>query len=205
MLMAVQTNGSRCDAPSLLLVGGAPASGKSMLCRQLSQRYGAAPWAKDALKEILFETLGTGEALGPARAQWSRSLSDASFGLLFHLAATLLQSPGPPRVVILEGNFRPGEHEAAVQGLLTASGACLIQVLCQASAATRAARLAGRLADPVRHPAHRDARIDAGAPTPGFLALPGARLTFDSDSDRVALPELYRALDALLSSAARAP
>jgi predicted kinase len=203
MLMAAQTNGSRCDAPRLLLIAGAPASGKSVLSRQLSQRYGAALCAKDALKEILFEALGTGEALGTARAQWSRSLSDASFALLFHLAATLLQYAGPPRVVILEGNFRPGEHEAALQALLKASGARLIQVLCQASPTTRAARLAARLADPLRHPAHHDASIDAGAPPPGFLELPGARQRFDTDS--VGLPELYRALDALLGSAAPAP
>jgi hypothetical protein len=110
-------------------------------------------------------------------------------------------------VVVLEGNFRPGAHEAALQELLTASGARLIQVLCRASPTTRAARLAARRADPRRHPAHRDASIDAGAPPPGFLELPGARQTLDTDSetDSVGLAELYRALDALLELAAPAP
>jgi len=173
-------------AASLLLIGGAPASGKTQLARRLSQRYGAILCSKDALKEILFGTLGTGEALGAARERWSRNLSDASFALMFHLAGLLSPPPPPPpppptasrRLLILEGNFRPGEHERALQALRVP----IVQILCEASASTRALRLAARAADLTRHPAHHDENVDASAPTPGFLELPGTRLRFDTDS-----------------------
>jgi hypothetical protein len=57
-----------------------------------------------------------------------------------------------------------------------------VQILCQASPATRAARLAARATDATRHRAHQAVRIDAQRPTPGYLELPGARILFISES-----------------------
>jgi predicted kinase len=200
MLMQAEPNVSRSPAPCLLLVGGAPASGKTHLAGLLATRYGAALCGKDALKEILFETLGIGarpreEALGDDRAGWSRRLSNASFALMFHFALLLLRSR---RLLLLEGNFRPGEHEGPLAELLSAGGASLVQILCRAGAATRAARLAARASDPGRHPAHRDVDIDVTRPLPDFLQLPGMRLGFDSEAGAPALESLCRKLDALL-------
>ena len=199
--MAGEPNGSSPIAPRLLLVGGAPASGKTQLARQLAARYGAALCTKDEIKEILFETLAApaeyaqcgGDTLSVG---WSRRLSDASFALQFHFAATLLRAQ---RCVLLEGNFRPGEHEVPLTALLSAAGAQAIQILCQASSATRAARLAARAGDAGRHPAHHDERINAHQPGPDFLDLPGARLNCSSDADSPqALAVLCAELDALL-------
>ena len=191
-----------------MLVGGAPASGKTQLARQLAARYGALLCAKDQIKEVLFDTLGTGpqSAASPAVSAspaasagaglWSRRLSDASFALMFHLAPALLHAQRP---LLLEGNFRPGEHESAVAPLLCAGRAQLIQILCYASIATRAARLAARADDATRHPAHQDARIDVHRPAPCFLALPGMQLSYDSELDpRGALERLFAELDVRL-------
>lgn len=209
--MSAEPNGFVREAPWLLLVGGAPASGKTQLARQLAARYGALLCTKDQLKEVLFDTLGTGHAeastaalpAGAARAgftppppDWSRRLSDASFALMFQLTPALLHARRP---VLLEGNFRPGEHEAPLAALLSVAHAQLIQILCFASSATRAARLAARAGDPTRHPAHQDARIDVHRPAPSFLALPGARLSYDSDLDaQCAFEQLCRELDGRL-------
>jgi predicted kinase len=179
--MGSEPNGSVCIAPRLLLIGGAPASGKTQLARQLAARFGAALCSKDEIKEILFETLASGaqSAQTPPAAQsalWSRRLSNTSFALQFHFATALLRAH---RLVLLEGNFRPGEHEVPLTALLGAgSGARLIQVLCEASVATRAERLAARAADPTRHALHQDALIDAQRPSPQFLELPGTRLYY---------------------------
>ena len=197
--MSAEPNGFVRDAPWLLLVGGAPASGKTQLARQLAARYGALLCSKDQLKEVLFDTLGTGQAVAaPAGTTlpppgWSRRLSDASFALMFQLAPALLHAGRP---VLLEGNFRPGEHEAPLAALLSAAHGKLIQILCFASIATRAARLAARVGDPTRHRAHQDARIDVHRPAPSFLALPGVRLSYDSDLDpQRAFGQLCRELD----------
>jgi len=209
--MSAEPNGFGSGTPWLLLVGGAPASGKTLLARQLAARYGALLCTKDQIKEVLFDTLGTGEdaasltaasstaaprPLSAPAARWSRRLSDASFALLFGLAPALLHARRP---VLLEGNFRPGEHEAALAALLCASRARLIQILCHASIATRAARLAARAGDPTRHPAHQDAHIDVHRAAPSFLALPGLRLSYDSElASSRALEQLCEQLDARL-------
>jgi hypothetical protein len=84
---------------------------------------------------------------------------------------------------VLEGNFRPGEHEPALLGVLEQTGATAAQVLCAVSAATRSARLATRAADPSRHPGHADHRLRGQAQNnDAFLELPGLRLRFDSEA-----------------------
>ena len=160
--------------PHLLIVTGAPATGKSRLAGELAVRLHALSIAKDEIKETLFDVLGTAEA------SWSRALSDASFALQFQFAPRLLAAHGR---LVLEGNFRPGEHEPALLGVLEQTGASMAQVLCVASVATRRARLATRAADPSRHVGHVDHRLQAQTPDQEtFLELPGLRLRFDSEA-----------------------
>jgi predicted kinase len=182
-----------------VLITGAPASGKSELAGRLAARYRAVCCSKDSIKEILLDTLGSGDA------GWSRRLSNASFSVLFEFAPLLCRAERP---LLLEGNFRPGEHERPLAALLSAAGAQLAQVLCMATHATRAGRLAARAHDPRRHPGHHDAHpgtqpaaqvrcaADAGSEA-GFLQLSGPRLAFDSDAPRAPqLAILYTRLDA---------
>jgi predicted kinase len=162
----------------LLIVTGAPASGKSRLVGELKERLPLTCCAKDEIKETLFDRLGDqdGDAL------WSRRLSDASFALLFQFASRLLPSAG---VLLLEGNFRAGEHEGQLHSLIECNAASVVQVLCVASAAVRGARLLERAQDHRRHPGHRDDRLAAGlaaGPDAAFLDLPGPRLRFDSEA-----------------------
>src|ERR1700733_4361503 len=166
---------AQCTVSRLLLITGPPASGKTHLARELASRYACGVGSKDAIKETLFEALGTGDAA------WSRRLSDASFALLFQWAPQLLAAHG---LVLLEGNFRTGEHEAPLRALLERSATRMAQVLCMAAPATRAARLAARAADPGRHRGHRDRELDVNvAHGPGFLDLSGAPLCFNSEAD----------------------
>lgn len=178
------------------MVTGAPASGKSTLARELAAHYGLLCFAKDEFKEILFDTLGSADAHG------SRLLSTASFGLLFALASRLLAAG---HAVLLEGNFRVGEHEAAVRAALgrgerSGQPARLGQILCAAGMATRAARLAARAGEATRHPGHRDASQPIARAPEGFLDLPGWRLRFDSDASAAEqaaqLERLHQALSA---------
>jgi glucokinase len=168
----------------LLIVTGAPASGKSTVAAQLASAYGLELWSKDQFKETLFDTLGTGDAA------WSRRLSDASFALLFDCAERALnRAPA----VLLEGNFRRGEHEAPL--LRLCGGGCAVaQILCKAGETVRSARLVQRALDSTRHPGHADAgRTAAPLPQDDFLELPGLRLR--CDGERADLIGLCSALD----------
>src|SRR6185503_5470021 len=153
----------------LLIVTGLPASGKTTLARELALRYGAALLRKDAIKEPLLDALGAGDA------QHSRRLSDISFAALFALVRELATAGVD---LILEGNFRPGEHEEVLRGLAPPRTA---QILCRIEEPERQMRLAARQDDPSRHPGHRDAlRRDDDLSADRFLDLPGERFLFES-------------------------
>ncbi len=170
----------------LILVTGAPGSGKSTLAARLAARYDCALLDKDTIKEALFDVLGSGDA------RWSRALSDASFAVLFALAAPLLARG---LSLLLEGNFRPGEHEQPLGRLLAAQPLACAQVLVSAPAEVRAARLAARARDPGRHAGHADAAADVHAAATGALALPGALFCTAGDGGEAEFERLCRALD----------
>ncbi len=155
----------------LLIVTGLPATGKTTLARALARRHGAILIAKDVIKEPLLDVLGAADAAA------SRALSDASFAILFAMARELA---GSGCDLVLEGNFRPGQHEESLRPLFAAHVAGA-QLLCRVPESVRRARLHARAQDPSRHAGHRDAELlaaaapVAGSSADGFLELPGAR------------------------------
>jgi len=166
----------------LILVNGLPGTGKSTLARLLAARYHWPLLRKDAVKEPLFDILGSSSDSSAVSARSiSRSLSNASFAVLFSLSRECLACGTS---LVLEGNFRPNEHEAPLLSLCADPANSIAQIICRASDSVRRARLLARADDPTRHPGHRDSTIAAEmrGSVPDLLALPGVHFVFDTDA-----------------------
>jgi predicted kinase len=153
----------------VFLVTGLPATGKTTLARALARTLAAPLLSKDAIKEPLLDILGAADRSA------SRRLSDASFAVLFELADEYLPLLG---TVVMEGNFRPAEHEPVLQALLARHAPVMcVQVLCRVPEALRQERLVQRATDPARHPGHRDGLwvAQAAVEADGFLDIPGSQ------------------------------
>jgi len=64
------------EKPLLILVTGKPATGKTFFAKLLSERFNLPVISKDAIKEILFDTLGTGDR------EWSKKLGKSTFAIM---------------------------------------------------------------------------------------------------------------------------
>jgi predicted kinase len=136
----------RCIIRSIIMVSGAPASGKSTLAHALSEALGFPLLSKDTIKESLFESLGSrlGSSAG-SPAELSRLLSRAAMDVLWSLAPCCPQ-------VILEANFRPkSRHE---RERLTALQGRKLEVYCHCTPEEAARRFRERATRVDHHPAH---------------------------------------------------
>jgi predicted kinase len=147
---------------SLLIITGLPGTGKTTLASGFARRHHVPLICKDTIKESLPGVLVAG-------APESRELSNISFAVMFSLARELLSLGGS---LILEGNFRAGEHEKSLLAALPADAPNIIQVLCQAEEDERRARILQR----PRHAGHLHVhQLDRVAACDAFLELPGER------------------------------
>jgi predicted kinase len=130
----------------LLVVSGPPASGKTSLAQGLARELGL-PWvSKDAVKETLYEELGSDEELEP-------KLEQAARRLLLTIAEAQLASG---LSAIVESNFDRNVDSALVGRLLREHPTRVVQIHCSAEEGELLERFAERAESPERHPGHAD-------------------------------------------------
>ena len=167
---------SNVSQPLLVVVTG-PATGKTTIAERLSRELALPLVAKDAIKERLYDELGSGDR------EWSRRLGRATFGLMFDWVGRLLAAG---QSVIVEANFTP--RAAELFDRLPPHGT--FQLFCTAPREVVIERYAARR----RHDGHLDAvvldELRAGLHEEQWerLPLPGDLVEFElerSDSARI--------------------
>ena len=157
----------------LVLVGGAPASGKTTLATLLAASLGLPVLSKDLIKERLLD------ALGAADLARSRELGAASYGVLYAVVARLLDAGVG---VIVESNFGRGRAEGELRPLAARARSVLVH--CETTPVEIVRRYTARAARGERHPGHLDAAVlpdllrnlAAGAYEPLDLGIPTLRV-----------------------------
>lgn len=136
-----------------MLVNGAPASGKTTLASYLSDELRLPLLAKDAIKERLFDTLGSGDR------EWSRRLGRAAYAVLWEQVDALL---GVGRSAVVDAPLGPEYEDARLSRLTEERGARTLQLWLSAPPAVLRERFVARDAGGERHPGHVDAAgVDA--------------------------------------------
>jgi predicted kinase len=159
--------------PTLFVVSGLPASGKTTLARWLASEFRVPLVGRDDIKERLFDSLGWSD-----RA-WSKRLGTASWDLLYWFIEMQLAAG---QSCMAESNFgAPGDADR-LRELVARYNVNLIEVHCYATGSVLVERYLERVRSGRRHPGHvDDVTIDEQrerllAATPAPLRLGGAEV-----------------------------
>jgi predicted kinase len=143
---------------TLIVVSGAPGTGKSTIARELGVALRLPVLSLDPIKEALADVLGLGDE------DWSNRVGDAAAEVVFRLAA---QFPD----AVAEGWWRGPRRDRAV-----AEFAGAVEVFCRVDPDVAAARSAARR-DSGRHGIHRDMINPAGVGSAAHIASLAATVT----------------------------
>jgi predicted kinase len=138
--------------PALVIVSGAPGSGKTMLAAALADHLDLPLLARDTFKERIADALDPEAdcSTGVAAAD-SASIGRAAYAILFAVADQLL---GAGVGVIVESNFRRGVSEVYLEPLVSKAAAVLVH--CDASHELIVTRFVARAGSVDRHRVHPD-------------------------------------------------
>jgi predicted kinase len=177
------------EPPTLLVVSGPPASGKTSIAAGLAERLHVPFISKDTFKERLYEVLGSGVDL-------EERIERAALALLYSVAAAQLEAGVS---VVAESNFDRRSDLGPLRKLRAEHGARLVQVHCSRSKERLLERFVGRIEDGDRHPGHGDdprdvheveRKLNAGIWEP--LDLEGELLRVDKDEPGFSVEEVAR-------------
>lgn len=131
--------------PVLILISGAPATGKTVLARRLAEALPVPVIERDAIKETLFDTLGIGDR------EWSKKLGAASFALFYLTVETILTAG---RSVIAEAAFHRPYSANWLSRVRERFDLEVLELHCHADSATALRRYLNRTGTAGRHAGH---------------------------------------------------
>lgn len=134
-------------APLVVLINGISATGKTTIGRGLAERLGLPLFAKDEVKERLFDNLGVNDYA------WSHHLSSTTHTVLNYVFEELLASGIG---FIMEANFNPKHDAVKYESWQQKHGCRIVQVLCWAEGEVVFRRFKERAESGKRHPGHND-------------------------------------------------
>ena len=135
--------------PTLVLISGAPGTGKTVLARRLATILSVAVVEEDAIKETLHDTLGERD-LG-----WSKMVGAAAFSLLHMFVQSHLKAG---QSVNAEAAFGREPSVLWLERINQQFSVRVLELHCHACRETVLRRVAGREDCDVRHRVHRSDR-----------------------------------------------
>ena len=136
--------------PTIIIVTGRPAAGKSTLAKWLSQELRLPLVSKDTIREELFDLLGWKDR------KWAQKLGKASVEMMFYFARAELEVS---HSIIMDNSFYPPVSNPRFQALKEQYDAESIQIVCDSDRETLFRRFRSRADAGKRHPGHGDQNV----------------------------------------------
>ena len=133
--------------PTIIIVTGRPAAGKSTLAKWLSQQLKLPLVSKDSIREELFDRLGWKDR------KWAQELGKASVDIMFYFAGAELEVG---HSIIMDNAFYPPVSNPRFQTLKEKYNAESVQIVCDSDRETLFQRFKSRADSGNRHPGHGD-------------------------------------------------
>lgn len=134
----------------LLLITGDIAAGKSTFSKILAERYHAAVFQKDTVKEIL------GDSIGFRNREENKRLSNAAVETMCHI---FMQIAATGAAVILEANFHEAELEK-LHAIAHDKEYDVLTIVLRGDAEVLYSRYLHRMKEENRHPVHLTTTLD---------------------------------------------
>jgi predicted kinase len=135
------------NRPTIIIVTGRPAAGKSTLAKWLSQGLKLPLVSKDSIREELFDRLGWKDR------KWAQELGKASVDMMFYFARAELEVG---HSIIMDNSFYPPVSNPGFQALREQYHAHSVQIVCDSDRETLFQRFKLRADSEGRHPGHGD-------------------------------------------------
>jgi predicted kinase len=182
--------------PTIIIVTGRPAAGKSTLAKWLSQELKLPLVSKDGIREELFDRLGWKDR------KWAQELGKASVDMMFYFARAELEVG---RSIIMDNAFYPPISTPRFQVLKEKYHAESIQIVCDANRETLFQRFKSRADSGSRHSGHGDQDVleelyvNLADTSSQILEIGGSIIEVDTtDFDRVNYQEILKQVTSLL-------
>ncbi len=142
-----ECTGLRIKKPLLIILNGPPGAGKTVLAKKLSAELEWPVLARDEIKELLFDQLGTKDR------DWSMKLGGVGYGVFFLMLEKMLRTNA---TFIIESNFDPVNYHAQIKELLNKQGYPAIELFFSATPDVLLGRFKKRWESDDRHRGHVD-------------------------------------------------
>ncbi|MCI0551399.1 MAG: ATP-binding protein [Anaerolineae bacterium] len=133
--------------PTIIIVTGRPAAGKSTLAKWLAQELKLSLVSKDSIREVLFDRLGWKDR------EWAQVLGKASIDIMFYFAQAEL---AVGHSIIMDNSFHPPISTPRFKTLKEQYKAQSIQIVCNSDRETLFQRFKARAESGNRHLGHGD-------------------------------------------------